>query len=84
MAISRKIGQRLLTIKEELERKKSRRSELQGELNGLLTRLHDEFDVSTVEEAKALIEQQERDLEQAETSIQQQMREIERLMGDGE
>lgn len=81
MAISGKIGQQLIDIKESLESKKAKRSELQGELKGLMSRLK-EYNVATLEEAAALIQKQEAELKEAEVSIQKQIKEIEEMLNE--
>lgn len=81
MAISGKIGQRLIDIKDALESKKAKRSELQGELKGLMSRLK-EYNVTTLEEAGALIKKQESELKEAETTIQKQIEDLEEMLDD--
>jgi predicted nuclease with TOPRIM domain len=52
-----RIGQRLLDLKERLDSEKSKRSELQGELNSVKKQLTKELSVETLEEAEAQLEE---------------------------
>ncbi len=73
------LGRKLLQIKEELEKKKSQRSELQGELKSLMKQLK-EFGVDTIEQAYKIQEKQSAELKKLEQSIQEGIEEIEQLM----
>ena len=75
-----KIAERLMDIKEELERKKEERSKLQGELRGLLARMEDEFNVGGLDEADKRLEEMGIELEQMEEQLANQMEAIEELM----
>ena len=74
-----KLGRKLLKIKEELEEKKAKRLELQGELKSLMNQLK-ELGVNSLEEAEEMINQMEKDLEKMKESIEEEIKEIERLM----
>lgn len=76
------LGQKLIEIKEELEGKKSQRSESQGELNSLMKQLK-ECGVETVEQAEELIRKQEKELQVMETEIEEEVEEIENMMEGG-
>jgi predicted nucleic acid-binding Zn-ribbon protein len=78
-----KLGRKLLKIKEELEEKKAKRLELQGELKSLINQLK-ELGVNSLEEAEEMIHQTEKDLEKMRESIEEQIGEIEELMEGGE
>ena len=83
MASSRnksKIAERLMDIKDELERKNEERSELQGELRGLLARMKDEFNVGGLDEADKRLEEMGIELEQMEEQLANQIEAIEELM----
>jgi len=83
MATSRdreQLGQRLLRMKEELEQKKSQRSELQGELNSVMKQLQEEFGVGTLEQAEERLEKEKQELQEMETAVQEQVEEIEEMM----
>jgi predicted transcriptional regulator len=77
-----KLGRKLLQIKEELEKKKSQRSELQGELKSLMKQLK-EFGADTIEQAYKIQEKQSTELKKLELSIQEGIEEIEQLMEEG-
>ena len=78
-----RLGRKLLKIKEELEEKKAKRLELQGELKSLMNQLK-ELGVNSLEEAEEMINQMEKDLEKMKESIEEEIKEIERLMEGGE
>ena len=78
-----KLGRKLLKIKEELEEKKAKRLELQGELKSLMNQLK-ELGVNSLDEAMETIKQMERDLEYMKETIENQIEEIEELMEGGE
>ena len=78
-----KLGRKLLKIKEELEEKKAKRLELQGELKSLMNQLK-ELGVNSLEEAEEMIHQIEKDLEKMRESIEEEIKEIEGLMEGGE
>lgn len=78
-----RLGRKLLQIKEELEEKKAKRLELQGELKSLMNQLKD-LGVNSLEEAEEMIHQMEKDLEHMKETIENQIEEIEELMEDEE
>ncbi len=78
-----RLGRRLLKIKEELEEKKAKRLELQGELKSLMNQLK-ELGVNSLEEAEEMIHQMEKELEEIRESIEEEIKEIEGLMEGGE
>ncbi len=78
-----RLGRKLLKIKEELEQKKAKRLELQGELKSLMNQLK-ELGVNSLEEAEEMIHQMEKDLEKMRESIEEQIEQIEGLMDGGE
>ena len=77
-----RLGRKLLKIKEELEEKKAKRLELQGELKSLMNQLK-ELGVDSLEEAEEMTHQMEKDLEKMRESIKEQIEEIEGLMEGG-
>ena len=77
-----RLGRRLLKIKEELEEKKAKRLELQGELKSIMNQLK-ELGVNSLEEAEEMIHQMEKDLEKMRESIEEEIKEIEGLMDGG-
>lgn len=78
-----RLGRKLLKIKEELEEKKAKRLELQGELKSLMNQLK-ELGVNSLEEAEEMIHQIEKELEEIRESIEEEIKEIEGLMEGGE
>ena len=74
-----KLGRKLLKIKEELEEKKAKRLELQGELKSLMNQL-EELGVNSLEEAEEMIHQMEKELGEIKESIEEQIEQIEGLM----
>lgn len=51
------LGQRLLNLKNNLDDAKSRRSELQGQLKGLIKQLKDEFELDSLDAAQTKIKE---------------------------
>ena len=74
------IAQKLLMMKKKLEEKKSKRSELQGELKSIQKQLKEEFHVECLEDAETLIEEEEKKLHKMEKEIQEGLQELEILM----
>jgi len=75
------LGRRLLQIKEELEKKKTQRSELQGELKSLMGQLKD-LGIETIEQAETCTEEWEKELQGLEKTIREGIKEIEELMNN--
>lgn len=76
------LGQRLLKLKEKLEKKKEQRSQLQGELKSLMKQLKDEFDVESLKEAEAMLEEQMRILNDIEQELEAKIQELEKEVGE--
>ncbi len=74
------IGRRLLEMKKQLESERQQRSEMQGELKGIMNQLAEEFGVKSLEAAEAQIAQKEQDIVQMEQDLRERINEIERLM----
>ncbi len=79
-----KLGQRLLKLKEELEKRKEERSQVQCELNSISKQLEEEFGVKTIEEAESLKDSQEKEIAEMDETIANQIKEIEEMMSDGD
>jgi uncharacterized phage infection (PIP) family protein YhgE len=77
------IAQKLLLMKKKLEEKKSKRSELQGEMKSIQKQLEEDFQVESLEGAEALIEEEEEKLQKMEAEIRKGIEEIEGLMEEG-
>lgn len=73
------IGKKLLQLKEDLERKKAQRSELQGELKGLMRQLS-ALGCDTVEAAQRLIQVESEAIQKMEEEIREGLLAIEKLM----
>lgn len=73
------LGRKLLRIKEELEVRKAARSEKQGELKSLMSQLKS-HGANTLEQAEALIKEQDAELRQMETAIKEGVQDIEQQM----
>ena len=73
------LGQRLLKMKDDLEQKKSQRSELQGELNSVMKQLQEEFGVETLEQAEERLEKEKQGLQEMETVVRERVEEIEEM-----
>ncbi len=84
MTNNEELGGRLLKLKGAIEKKKSERSELQGELKSITKQLKDEFGITTVEEAKKLQEKKEAERSELQDNIAAEIAGIEKLMGMGE
>jgi phage gp16-like protein len=67
----------LVKMKEELERKSQKVSELKGRIKVLMEQLGKEFECSTVEEAESLVEDLKKELQEKEIKLS---RGIEKLM----
>ena len=76
------LGQRLLSLKSQLEEKRNSRSELQGEMKSLQKQLFEDFEVKTLEEAEALIAKTEKKLQKMEQEIREEIEAIERMLED--
>lgn len=76
------IGQELLKMKKELEDLKSKRTEVQGELKGLMKRLKEEFNIKTIEEGETEIKVQEDAINELSSELQEQIDEIKGMMKD--
>lgn len=77
------LGRRLLTLKEQIEKEKTEKARVQGELDSTLSQLKREFKVSSLEEAQAQLVEEENALKQLQQSISTALEELEELMGDG-
>ena len=79
METSRELGQRLLRLKEQLERKKAERTELQGQLKSVMEMLKRQYGVKTLEEARAKMEELEREVKKYEAEIYEGLEKVEKL-----
>jgi len=84
METSRELGQRLLRLKEQLERKKAERTELQGQLKSVMEVLKKQYGVETLEEAREKMEGLEREVKEHEAEIYKGLEKIETLFDEME
>ncbi|RLG23860.1 hypothetical protein DRN85_08600 [Methanosarcinales archaeon] len=82
METSRELGQRLLRLKEQLEQKKAERTELQGQLKSVMEMLKKQYGVKTLEEARAKMEEMEREVREYETEIYKGLEKVEELFSE--
>jgi len=82
MEASRELGQRLLRLKEQLERKKAERTELQGQLKSVMEMLRRQYGVKTLEEAREKMEELEREVKEYEAEIYKGLEKVEGLFSE--
>lgn len=73
---------KFLALKKKVERLKTEKDKAQGAADQLKKRLLDEFDCSTVAEAKQLLAKLERETNEAEKKFQKSYREFEEEFGE--
>ncbi len=71
------LGQRLLNLKQDLEEAKSKRSELQGQLKGLMKQLKDEFELDSLGEAQERIEELNEQLDALQNKLNTELEKAE-------
>ena len=59
LGVNRSLGERLLHLKELLENERSKQTELKGELKSLMAQLKNDFNLNSLEEAEAKLEELE-------------------------
>ncbi len=80
----KRLAQKLLDLKERIEKEKSRRAELQGEIKSLYKQLKQDYSVESVEEAQDMLDEMETRLETIEEDIRTKIQEAEGLLDQGE
>jgi len=75
-----KIGKQLLDLKSKLEKKKSLRSEIQGELNSVKKQMKESFSTDDLNEIKAQLEENEIRLEKMEIALKSQVDVLQRSL----
>ena len=75
-----KIGRQLLDMKSKLEKKKSKRSEIQGELNSVKKQMKESFSTDDLDEVKSQLEENETRLEQMEDALKLQVDTLQRAL----
>jgi hypothetical protein len=71
-------SEKLMDMKERIEKKKSEKSRLEGKKEQLESQLKREFECDSVEDAKLLIDKMDADIEELDEKIQSKEKEIER------
>ncbi len=74
------LARKLLTLKKELDEKKTQRAELQGERKSIMAQLKKDFGVSTLEEAEALQAAEKKAIQQQTEDLTQKLNEIEDML----
>lgn len=77
------LGRRLLSLKEELNKLKEQRSELQGEFRMLMTNLKEDFQVNSLDEAEKALATMTRELKQLEARLKSQVVALEEELRNG-
>lgn len=80
----KRLAQKLLDLKERIEKEKSRRAELQGEIKSLYKQLKQDYSVESVEEAQDMLDEMETRLETIEEDVRTKIQEAEGLLDQGE
>ncbi|MFA5526939.1 MAG: hypothetical protein WC992_08950 [Acholeplasmataceae bacterium] len=83
MAISgsdKRLAQRLMDLKERIEKERRRRDEIQGELKSVLKQLKQNYSVETLEEAQELLEDMDARLQSIEADIREKIGQAEALL----
>jgi len=83
LGVNRSLGERLLHLKELLENERSKQTELKGELKSLMAQLKNDFNLNSLEEADAKLEELEQIIHENEEIINAKTEELERAFGNG-
>ncbi|HCW04377.1 MAG TPA: hypothetical protein DGK91_07550 [Clostridium sp.] len=83
LGVNRSLGERLLHLKELLENERSKQTELKGELKSLMAQLKNDFNLNSLEEAEAKLEELEQIIHENEEIINAKTEELERAFGNG-
>lgn len=75
-----KIGRQLLDLKSKIEQKKSKRSEVQGELNSIKKQMKADFSTDVVEEIRGQIEENEERILNLEASLTKRVSALQGLL----
>ena len=78
------VARKLLRLNEQLEEKKTERSEFQGEYNSLVHRLKTEFSLSEVDKIQERLKDLDEDLYALDESMDQHLQKVEVLFEQGE
>ena len=75
---------RLKVIRAEVERRTRERDKLEGRKEQLLKQLKDDFDLDTVEEARAEADRMESELTDIDAKLEEQVSSMEKQLGEKE
>lgn len=75
-----RLVRKLQNLQKEIEEAKAQHQRAAGELEGLSKQLKEEYKVSGLKEAEALLEKMETELEEKEAQFQTEVEELERKM----
>jgi len=67
----------LMRLKEEIEKKKIEKAELQGKLNSLMETLKNDWNCKSIEEAEKLLREMKDNLSKMEKDLQDGLKELE-------
>ena len=81
LGVNRSLGERLLHLKELLENERSKQTELKGELKSLMAQLKNDFNLNSLEEAEAKLEELEQIIHENEEIINAKIEELEGAFG---
>lgn len=76
----KRLTQQLLDLKDRIEKAKSQRSEMQGELKSIRKQLKDNYSIESIEDATAMLDEMDQRLESLEKDIQDKVEEAETLL----
>lgn len=76
MSSSIDISEQLLRLKQNLEKERTRQSELQGEYKSALRQLSEEFGVSSIEQAEEKLQEIQKELDELDSTIQERLQGI--------
>ncbi|HOP33346.1 MAG TPA: hypothetical protein PKI14_16995 [Fervidobacterium sp.] len=79
--VNRSVGERLLRLKELLEDERAKQAELKGELKSLMTQLKTEFNLNSLEDAEAKLNELEQVINEHEEVIGAKVKELEEAFG---
>ena len=68
--------QELMNMKKEIERAEAQRSRFQGQLDGLLARLQDEYQIGSLEEAEKALARMDKELAKKEAALEAKIQEL--------
>lgn len=64
------IADQIIQLQKNIENKKQSQARLEGQLDGYMKSLQSDFNVSSIEEAKSLLQEKEQEISQREIQLQ--------------